>query len=266
MKAKPPGRPAFSVVLPYYNEAAYLPATLTSWLGQTKRPDQMILINNHSTDHSETLCRDLLRDVTDIHIVHLKEDRPGKTHALETGCRHVKGTFVVFADADTLYPPTYLEICEDLWAQAPPDVVALTAMDVYGNPDAMASRIRRRGYLWLSKIWKKQTLSGGYAQVFRTDVLKKAGGFSEAAWPYVLLDHEIMHRILKHGSACYHFDLWCKPSTRRKDRRRVRWNFLERFLYHFTPYAMKDWYFYQFLGPRFEKRGLTHLNLREKTW
>ena len=46
-----------SVVIPYYNEAGFLPQTLRSLLAQTRVPDQLILVDNGSTDGTEELCR-----------------------------------------------------------------------------------------------------------------------------------------------------------------------------------------------------------------
>jgi glycosyltransferase involved in cell wall biosynthesis len=256
----------FSVVLPYYNEADFLPETLASWLLQEKKPRQMILVDNGSTDGSDSLCRRILEEDQGIDIIHESEARPGKIHALKKGCEKAAATHVVLADADTFYPPDYLSRSAAVLAQAPPETAALAAVDLYGEPEALTSRMKRHAYVLFSKICKKQTLTGGYGQIFRTDALEASGGFSADIWPYVLLDHEIMHRVLKQGSLRCDAGLWCRPSTRRRDRRAVRWSLFERFLYRVTPFALKDWYFYTFLGPRFEKRGLTQLRLREKTW
>jgi hypothetical protein len=118
----------------------------------------------------------------------------------------------------------------------------------------------------IARLLPRQCHTGGYAQSFRTEALRRAGGFSETLWPYVLLDHEVMQRVFKHGAARYHSDHWCQPSPRRADRRNVRWTLAERLLYHATPFALKDWYFYRFLGPRLAARKLGHVNLRDKSW
>ena len=101
----------------------------------------------------------------------------------------------------------------------------------------------------LSRIFSRQGFVGGYGQVMRAEALRKAGGFSARHWNYVLLDHEILNRIFRYGHSLYHMDLWCVPSRRRADRRRVRWNLFERCLYHLTPYRLQGWYFHGFLAP-----------------
>jgi hypothetical protein len=46
----------------------------------------------------------------------------------------------------------------------------------------------------------------------------------------------------------------------------VRWTLGERLLYHATPYAAKDWFFYRFLAPRLSRRGMRDTVLRQRQW
>jgi glycosyltransferase involved in cell wall biosynthesis len=254
------------VVIPYYNEADYLPRTLSSLLAQTLPPERMVLVDNGSTDDSAIVCRNALKAVEDIEVTHLLEVKPGKVHALQKACSVLETEFVVLCDADTYYPPHYIQLCSELFRHSPRTVVALMALPVAGDPTSLRARVHRGTLLLLSKLFRKCTFTGGYGQVFRTRTLRDSGGFSEDIWKYVLLDHEVMQRVFRYGSAVYNFDLWCIPSTRRDDRPSVRWTVAERALYFFTPWSFKDWYFYRFLGPRLERRGLSHLRLREKPW
>ena len=132
--------------------------------------------------------------------------------------------------------------------------------------DRPAMRWKRLHTQAVSRIWPRQTHTGGYGQTFRTAAYRAAGGYAHRHWPYVLMDHEVMERLLRHGRAVYPWDLWCCPSTRRTDRRGVRWTLSERLLYHLTPAAAKPWFFYRFLGPRLAARRQDHLTLRQKPW
>ena len=85
-------------------------------------------------------------------------------------------------------------------------------------------------------------------------------------WPYVLKDHELVNRVSKHGRFGRSPDLWVLPSDRRGDRGGVRWTLMERVLYHVTPFWAKDWFFYRFLGPRLEGRGMRDTVLRKRGW
>lgn len=257
---------SFSVLLPYYNEVDYLAQTLTSWLQQSHRPGQIILVDNGSTDGSESIARSILEKAHDIRLVYLQEPRPGKVHALEIGCQAIDCEFVAMSDADTYYPPHYLKLCEQLFAKADERVAALMALPEAEYPEAFLSKLRRHYFIILHRLFNKHAFTGGYGQVFRTKSLLQAGGYTEKQWPHVLMDHEIMYRIFQFGLSEYHKDLWCQSSLRRHDRKRVRWNLLERILYILTPHSLQGWFFYSFLDNRFAKRGLNHLRLREKPW
>jgi hypothetical protein len=187
-------------------------------------------------------------------------------NALETACGRLECEFVAFLDADIHYPPDYLETAQRLFRTARPGIVAVMALYLHNDPEGWRAKAYRWAMPVISRFFPTKCLTGGGGQVFRADILRKAGGFSTRTWNYVLLDHEIMHRVFKFGSTRYHSDFWCLHTNRRGDRERVRWNVWERFLYLYMPPPLLDWYFYRFLGPRLAARKLGQLNLREQPW
>ncbi len=263
---QPPAR--WSVVLPYYNEAGFLEATLTSLAAQTLNA-ACILVDNGSTDGSPAIAEAFKSQQPGLTVVLLTEPTPGKAFALAAGIAAVETPFVATADADTFYPPSYLERADRLFADAGPDGVAALA---FGAPPEGApghAATLRKGAI-AARLMPRQTHSGGYGQAFRTEDLRAVGGFDASIWPYCLMDHEIMHRLTKRGDGAarllYAEDHWCAPSPRRADRAGVRWTLPERLLYHACPFSRRDWFFYEFLARRFEARGLSQLNLRRKEW
>jgi glycosyltransferase involved in cell wall biosynthesis len=249
----------WSVVLPYYNETGYLRPTLESLFAQQLRDFRLILVDNASTDGSGDLARALAPGA-----LHLHESRPGKVNALQCGLAAVDTEFVAFCDADTFYPAHYLRRCDELFASS--DAVAVMAMDLPAEHDGPAARRKRAKVMLVSRILSKQAHTGGFGQSFRTEVLRKAGGFSAELWPFVLEDHEVMQRVFKYGRSIYAPDVWCIPSNRRKDRTSVGWTTAEQALYHLTPFALKEWFFYRFLAHRFAARALDNVKLRQKSW
>lgn len=259
--------PRWSFVLCYYNEAEYLPATLASLIAQTLRPFRLILVDNASTDGSAQVARDALANAQGIDVVWLHDTRPGKVHALETALGALDTPLVALGDADTIYPPDYLAQAQAVYDAHGPETVGAMAMGIFSQPDSVAAKLRRTLYPYiLTRVMARQCHTGGYGQTFRTDALIRAGGFSAAIWPYLLMDHEVVQRVLKQGRIRYARDLWCLPSLRRADRTKVRWTLPERLLYHVVPFGWKDWYFRDFLGPRLHARRANNLALREKSW
>jgi len=256
----------WSMVIAFYNEADFLPATLASLAGQTVRPLRLVLVDNGSTDGSAGVAQRFAGAHPDLDVCVLSEPTPGQVHALAAGLRQVTSPLVAIGDADTIYPPDYLGKAAAVFA-AEPQAVAVFAHDSAGAPDSPGERLARRlrdGLL--IGLARGQTYAGGYAHLFRTEALNAAGGYAPQQWPYVLKDHELVNRVAKQGRFGRAPELWCLPSDRRADRSGVRWTLFERVLYHATPFAAKDWFFYRFLGPRLAARGLKDTVLRQRLW
>ncbi len=256
-------RPRWSVVLAYYNETAFIAATLQCWATQ-KVPLRLVLVDNGSSDDSAAICRDFRDSHPDLDVVLLSEARPGHLFALETGAAAIATDFIAFSDADTLYPPDYLEKAEALLTR--PGVVAALAADLYAPFEALSSRLRRFKFAIVTRLMARQSHTGSYGYCFRTAAYRACGGFSVERWPLMLYDHELIQRIGHQGRLAYADDLWCRASDRRSANASVRWTLAERLLYHVVPFRFKDWFFYDLLGPRFRARGMGFLNLRQRDW
>ncbi len=257
--------PRWAVVLPFYNEENYLADTLRSLCEQSQFPAQIILVNNASTDNSADLARTIMGKYPHIDAVFLSEPRPGKVNALQSGLAAVKTEFTATCDADTFYPPHYLTLAQRLFDKNPA-ASSVMAIDIYIDVHTTRAKIKRLKTWLVSKVLPRQCHTGGFGQMFRTNELRQCGGFGTNIWPFVLEDHEIVHRVLKLGTSVYHRDLWCRPSERRTNGASVNWHLPEQILYHLTPWVFKDWFFYSFLAKKFQRRQLDNSKLRERSW
>ena len=61
MKTRQSSVPSVSVDLPVFNGADYLAEAVTSILGQTYQDFELLIQDNASTDHTETICREFAR-------------------------------------------------------------------------------------------------------------------------------------------------------------------------------------------------------------
>ncbi|HSG33362.1 MAG TPA: glycosyltransferase family 2 protein [Sphingomonadaceae bacterium] len=247
-------------VLPYYNEADFIGATLASLARQEDRRFALVLVDNASSDNGTGVARAIAADMPDIDIRFIAEPEPGKLNALRAGMRVAQTEFVGTLDADTIYPPHYVARVLGLFERIPAASMVLAFGQAQGETLASSSR-------WLqARLFPRHCLTGGFGQAFRRELLERAGGFDPQRWPYVLEDHEIVHRVVKLGPLVYARDHVCFPSDRRQDRSECSWNLTERVLYKALPERSMDWFFYQFLGPRFEERGLRNIRLRDQAW
>ena len=124
---------AFSVVIPTYNRAGFLPATLEAILGQTVAPAEIIVVDDGSTDASpEVLARYAPR------VRHLRIENSGELVARNTGVRAASSDRVAFCDSDDLWRPDFLAGMAALW-RAEPRVRVAYADFVVVRDDAWAA-------------------------------------------------------------------------------------------------------------------------------
>jgi len=225
---------------------------------------KLVLIDNGSTDGGAAEARLHAAPLGDRAIL-IDCSIPGKTNAMAAGLDQVSTPLVAICDADTMYPPDYVAHIFELFDKHS-DAAAVMALDLYAPPDSVLSRKRIEFLMKKTKRFPGKCHAGGYAQAFRTKALCDAGGFDPARWPFVLEDHEIVHRVMFHGRVVYDPTHVCFPSDRRIRRNSTSWTRAERLLYRYVPSSALDWYFYSFLAPRLADRNCLTVVLRHKDW
>lgn len=250
----------WTVLIPFFNERDYVAATIASIAAQTVTP-RLILIDNGSTDGSADIARAACRE-HGIDFMLITERVPGKIAALSAGLAWVRSPYVATCDADTLYPPHYLAVAQDVLDR--PGCVVAGAYFVAPAASEDDRLARARTLLAAARLLPRQCHTGGAGQAFRTAELRAAGGFDARRWGFVLEDHEIIHRVMARGSMRYSADLWCMPSPRERDRDSIRWTLTERLLYSVAAPWAGDWFFYSFLARRLRQRRLLSNRLRER--
>lgn len=95
-------KPKVSIVIPAYNEETNLLKTLSSLSKLTLAENaEIIVVNNGSTDRTQKII-----NACGVRYVHLAENKQVKG-GRRAGLLAARGEFVLQADADTLYPPTW---------------------------------------------------------------------------------------------------------------------------------------------------------------
>ncbi|QEY33338.1 glycosyltransferase family 2 protein [Synechococcus sp. RSCCF101] len=94
-----------SVVIPVYNSAPFVAATLESVLAQTYRNLEILIVDDGSQDKSIAICRGF--DDARIRILH--QSNRGLAGARNTGIRHSRGCFVALLDSDDIWRETKVE-------------------------------------------------------------------------------------------------------------------------------------------------------------
>lgn len=101
-------RPVLSVVVPIYNVAEYLDECLQSICAQKIQQMEIILVDDGSTDSSRLIAETYA--ASDDRIVIVGKQNEGLGAARNTGIRHARGRFLMFADSDDVVPAGAYEL------------------------------------------------------------------------------------------------------------------------------------------------------------
>jgi glycosyltransferase involved in cell wall biosynthesis len=97
--------PLVSIIIPCYNAARWLQATLDSALAQTWPAIEVILVDDGSTDHSVEIAQRYASRGVKI----LTQPNRGASAARNLGLATARGDFIQFLDADDLLAPDKIE-------------------------------------------------------------------------------------------------------------------------------------------------------------
>ncbi|HEV2469553.1 MAG TPA: glycosyltransferase [Candidatus Sulfotelmatobacter sp.] len=98
------GVPQVSIIIPARNEEANLGSCLESLVGQTGVPFEIIVVDDHSTDHT----REIGSSFPGVRVIDagpLPDCWTGKNNAVTSGAQGSRGEWILFTDADTVHLP-----------------------------------------------------------------------------------------------------------------------------------------------------------------
>src|SRR3954453_47588 len=96
----------FSVIVPCFNLATYLPETLASVSAQTYRDWECLIVDDGSTDNTEEVATEWMR--RDSRFKLLSKPNGGVSSALNYGIERSAGDYLLFMGADDIIYKEYL--------------------------------------------------------------------------------------------------------------------------------------------------------------
>ena len=168
--------PLASVVIPAYNKAGTIRATLRSVLGQTVQDLEILVVDDGSTDETRAMVETFGHGVRV-----LAQRQAGVSAARNHGIREARGEYVAFLDADDLWLPRKLEAQVALLRREPRlDAVQCGAFLVDNHLDVLGARTCRPAQDTLLDFLLFRNLPGlGSTLLARRERLLALGGFGE---------------------------------------------------------------------------------------
>lgn len=143
-----------------YNYSQYVVEAVDSALGQSLPFDEIVVVDDGSTDDSLRVLRQHYANERRVEIVSKKNG--GQLSAFNVGMARATGDVLFFLDADDRYRPSYVEQAMDLYATQHVDF-AIAGVEAFGP--AMKSPRRKfpardRGYSVLAALLAKKFVGG----------------------------------------------------------------------------------------------------------
>jgi glycosyltransferase involved in cell wall biosynthesis len=199
-----------SVVLPNFNHARFLPHALRALLAQTRPADELIIIDDASTDDSIRVIETFLPKLNHARLVRHKTN-VGVVGNMNIGLRMAQGSSVAFCAADDLVYQTFFErmlALLRLYPQAAFASARTAIIDESGHQTGVLNHsvpINQPGYInpqaAARQLMRDDAWFTGVGTIFRRAPVAAVGGFPE---DLSLLADGYVSRVLavKHG-ACF---------------------------------------------------------------
>jgi glycosyltransferase involved in cell wall biosynthesis len=162
--------PRVSVVIPVYNGERYLAATIESVLAQTRPPDEVIVVDDGSTDGSAQIAERYATRGVRCH----SQANAGGGAARNRGIALSRGDFIAFLDADDLWEPVKLQLQLDAFAAEPSLDLVFGRVSHFVSPDLDPEEAGR--------LVCPPGLHPGYltsALLARSEAMERVGSFRE---------------------------------------------------------------------------------------
>ena len=171
--------PLISVVIPAYNAEQFLDETLESVLSQTYENWECIIVNDGSTDNTESIAKKWCEK--DARFRYFYKENSGASDTRNLGIKKARGEYIAFLDADDLYMPNFLEICLENLVEKDVDLVAPKMLEFWDVQNEVIEDEDKKDYLYSGKEGIALFLHSNritMALLCKKSVMDEVGGFT----------------------------------------------------------------------------------------
>ena len=135
-------KPTFSVIIPLYNKECEIEGTIRSVLSQTRLPDEIVVVDDGSTDRSAGIVQRI--DSPLIRLV--AQPNAGECAARNRAIAEARGEYLALIDADDEWEPGFLAEIEAMIGEFPGCGLYCTGFSVVSHDGVFPARgLDRRG-------------------------------------------------------------------------------------------------------------------------
>lgn len=200
-----------SVIISAHNEEEYIEKCVLSLLNQSILPNEIIVVDDGSSDRTWELLKKLQKIVHKKNIIYkiYKKNHIGQSRARNYGTKHSTGEILIFPDADMYFDKKYIEflIKPIIGKKA---IASFTKEEYVGNADNIWSQCWSiNSYLPFHKrIPDDMPDRTNNIRAIKREYFIKAGGFSDVGFnnDITILDKLGLPQgsIVAPGAVCYH--------------------------------------------------------------
>lgn len=186
-------RPRLSVIIPVYNGSDYLPRCLQALVESTRPADEVLVVDDGSTDDTVSIAR-----AHGVQVIELHDKPHGPAYARNRGSLVATGDVLVFIDADVVAHANTLERIESAFVQEPAVQALFGSYDDNPPSPEVASRFKNLLHHYVHQHGNRNatTFWAGCGAI-RKKAFFAAGGFAESYLRPSIEDIELglrMHR------------------------------------------------------------------------
>lgn len=167
-----------SIIIPIYNAEKYIIKCIDSILSQEFKLDyELFLINNNSTDESESICSEYEYENPGI-VKFLSTKTKGPSAARNLGLKNANGEYIVFMDADDYLTPNAFKHINDSLLNKNTDLFIFGYNNVFKN-NTQEKKILEKEYnkndffQHFCKLYQDGFLAYVWNKVYKTEIIKK---------------------------------------------------------------------------------------------
>lgn len=168
--------PKLTVIMPAYNAAQFISASVDSVLAQTFRDLELIVVNDGSKDATAELVSAAAAADSRVRLITVENGGPARARNIALDAVAPDCEYIMFIDADDLLRPDAVELA---LAAQPADLVLLgfSILEVdggvrnYCEPDEFINTARMKDCF--SRLYTANLLNQVWAKLFRADIIRE---------------------------------------------------------------------------------------------